>query len=174
MSFAPIAWVDVHELACSLRDRSGLFAKPGEARVVMLRGPRAEGDPEDDAAFVAFKSSAKWPELTNVLGQLKRLGPEKLGAEIGWGRIYLEMLMPGGIIPWERAEGGYAQRFSRVHVALRTNPTATTFAGGMAGNLQPGIVNLIDRSVPYSALNLGTSYRCHLVCDFRRREESEP
>ena len=171
MSIVALTWIDVYELACSLRSRSGLFAKPGECRVVALRGPRAEADPEDDAAFVRFKTSAKWPELTNTLGQLQRFGAERLKGPVEFGLIYLEMLMPGGIIPWEKAAGVYVERFSRVHVALRTNPAATTFSGGVAVNMQAGNVNLIDRRAPYSAINLGASYRAHLVCDFRKRDE---
>lgn len=171
MSFAAIAWVDVFELACSLRARAGLLAKPGEWRIVNLRGPKAEADPEDDAAFVRFKAATQWPELSNVLSQLQRLGVERTGGPVEFGRQYLEMLAPGAVVPWERAEGGYAERFSRVHLALRTNPAATTFIGGAAANMQPGVVNLIDRRVPYSAINLGTSWRCHLVVDFRQKEQ---
>jgi hypothetical protein len=168
MSVTTLAWVDVFELTASLRTRAGLFSKEGDCRVLPIRGPRADADPEDDAAFVRFKVSTKWPELTNVLDQLRRLAGSP---DFEFGRIYLEMLMPNGVIQWERETGDYAQRFQRVHLALRTNPGAFTFIGGASVNMQPGLVNLVDRRLPMSAINLGNAYRCHLICDFRKREE---
>jgi hypothetical protein len=170
MTFNALAWIDVYELAASLRTRINLFSKAGDLRTLPVRGPRPDGDPEDDAAFVRFKASTRWPELTNVLDQLKRLAGD---AAVEWGQIYLELLMPNGIAPWEQAGPGYAQRFQRVHVALRTNPAAYTFIGGASVNMQPGLVNLIDRRVPCSAINLGTSWRCHLVADFRIKETTD-
>lgn len=168
MTFAALAWVDTFELAASLRGpRVGLFPKSGECRILPLRGPKRDADPEDDATFVRFFT--KWPELTNLLDELRRIA----GGGVEYGRIYLEMLMPTGIIPWEHDTSGYAQRFQRVHVAVRTNPNAYVFIAGAAVNMQPGIVNLVDRRYPISAINMGTSWRCHLIVDFRKKTEDE-
>ncbi len=162
MTFAALAWVDVFDLAASLRLRVGHFPKTGDRRVLMLRGPKKDAeDPDDTATYVRF--FAKWPEIKNLTDEVRRAS----GAPLEFGRIFLEMLMPGGIISWKRDDSEYAQRFQRVHIALRTNPHAFVFIGGAVVNMQPGLINLVEPRLPMSALNLGTTWRCHLVCDFR-------
>lgn len=168
MNVMPIAFVDTFDLAASLRQRLGSFHGPGDRKVLPLRGPKKDADPEDDLAYVWSKERQRWGELSAMLGHLSRLG-----GEVEWGRIELEMLMPGGIIPWGRDQSAYAHRFTRAHLALRTNPHAITFIGGLAVNMALGIVNVIDRSLPASAINLGETMRVHLIADFRKKEPPE-
>ena len=98
MSLVPLGWLDVYELACSLRPRVGLFPKSGPVRTLQIRGPKGDADPEDDAAFVWTRGAReRWPELNNTLSETERLVPD-----IEWGRIVLELLMPNGIVRWRR------------------------------------------------------------------------
>lgn len=167
MNIAAVAFIDPFDLAASLRRRLGLFQGEGLRKMLPLRGPKRGADPDDDTLFVWSKERERWGELSAMLGHLAHT------QDILWGRIELEMLMPGGIVPWARDQTPYGQRFTRAHVALRTNPSAMNFVGGTAVNMAAGVVNLIDRTLPCSAINLGETSRVHLIVDFRKKETVE-
>lgn len=175
MSFVSLGWLDVYELGCSLRSRIGLFPKSGQARVLSIRGPRGDADPDDAAAFAWAKGREKWPELMNIIGQVERIGAQHLGG-IEWGRIGLELLMPNGIVPIESDESGYAERFDRVHVAIRTNPAAAVFCGVLSRHIAWGELVILATKrpprppLPTGAFNAGEHPRCHLIVDFRKKD----
>jgi hypothetical protein len=177
MSFVVLGWLDVYELSCSLRSRMGLFPKSGEVRVLSIRGPRGDADPEDQAAFVWTKGREKWPELMNILGQIEHIGQAFGGIE--WGRISLELLMPSGIVPFESDGSVYAERFDRVHLAIRTNPAAVMFCGIASRHVASGEAVLLATKrpprppLPVGAFNGGESPRCHLIVDFRKKDQPD-
>lgn len=171
-NFTALAFVDIWELSCSLRPRVGLF-KAGEPRVLYLRGPRANADdPDDDLAYVRSRELAKWPEATNTITRLTRLGTQAFGP-IDLGRVFVEMLEPDTTLPWTRRTGAYVERFTRLYVALRTNPGTILFSGTEGWHLQQGQAVAVNQRVPTSAVNLGDHWAAHLVLDFCRRPEAD-
>jgi hypothetical protein len=176
--FTPIAYLDTFELASSLRTRMGQFPNPDASRRVLpLRGPRKDADPDDDAAFVLAREAQRWPELKAMLEQIREAVAqvyERLGkpGEVEFGRIALEMLMSGANVPWRKDDGAYAQRFERAHLALRSNPGARLFAAHEMLWLLPGDLTAVAHRVPHSAINLGEWPRVHLVVDFRRIDDA--
>jgi hypothetical protein len=178
VSFIALGWFDVYELACSLRSRIGLFPKSGDARTLSIYGPRGDADPEDATTFTWAKGYDKWPELMNVLGEIERIGNRAL-VDIEWGRINLELLMPSGIIPLESDGSGYAEKFDRAHLAIRTNPAAVVFCGLISRNIASGEAVVLGTKraprppLPVGAFNAGESPRCHLIVDFRKKDQPE-
>lgn len=172
MSLVPLGWLDVYELACSLRSRIGLFPKAGAVRTLQVRGPKGDADPEDDAAFVWTRGARdRWPELNNMLAEA-----ERLVSGIEWGRIVLELLMPNGIVPLAADTSDYADRYMRAHLPIRTNPAALLICGGACTHLPQGAISLLAPKraplpmLPVGAMNLGEKPRIHLICDFRKKE----
>ena len=175
MSLVPLGWLDVYELACSLRSRIGLFPKSGAVRTLQIRGPKGDADPEDDAAFVWTRGARdRWPELSNILAETERLVPD-----IEWGRIVLELLMPNGIVPLASDISDYALRYVRAHLPIRTNPLALTICGGACLHLAQGAISLLATKraplppLPVGAMNLGEKFRVHLIADFRKKDPPE-
>ena len=168
--FSQVAWVDPFELAASLRGtRMALFKGDDRRRLLHIRGPRPNAaDADDDLAFVWAKEYARWAELKIVLGHIERFGAKAGGIE--FGRIGFEMLMPGRVLPWQRDEGAYAERFMRAHLPLRTNPSAMIAAGTEMMHLLPGALTVVAHRNYYSAVNHGEQPRVHLIVDFKRRE----
>jgi hypothetical protein len=171
-NFTIVAFQDVYELACSLRSRVSLFK--GEApSVIQIRGPRANADdPDDDLSFVRYKDGAKWQELINTLTRLKRLGDQMLGG-IEFGRIFIERIDSGVTINFAQRTGGYVERFTRLYVALRTNPATIHHSGAEGWHLQVGQIVAVNQRVPCAALNLGDHWSAALVVDFRKRDAAE-
>lgn len=169
-NFLPICFVDTFDLVASMRQRMGLF-KPGEPRILPIRGPRAEADdPDDDLAYINYRDPlAKWPEMARMIRRLGRIGEEQGGIE--FGRIFLEMLDPGMRLSWTLDDNAYAARFTRVHLPLRTNPAAMMHSGIEQANLLPGALTAVNQRAPHSAINLGEWPRVHLVADFRRKDQ---
>jgi hypothetical protein len=172
MSLVPLGWLDVYELACSMRSRIGLFPKTGAVRALQIRGAKGDADPEDDAAFIWTKGARdRWPELNNTLAETERLVPD-----IEWGRIVLELLMPNGIVALASDASDYAERYVRAHLPIRTNPAALLICGGTCAHLAQGAVSALATKrpplppLPVGAMNLGEKPRIHLVCDFRKKE----
>lgn len=171
-NFVPIAHLDTFDLASSLRSRFGMFkaAEAGEMRVLPLRGFRKGTEP-DAEDFVMYAVTTKWVELSNMRGRLKRLGDQMLG-NIEFGRIWFEMLDAGRWVQWREAESGpYAERWTTLHLPIRTNPAAMMYAGAEAGSPGQGWVTIVNTRVPQSAINLGEHSRIHLVAEFRKKED---
>lgn len=158
--------VDTWALAGSLRSKIGLF-KEGTPRVVAVRAPR-RGTEAADEDFVSYKETM-WPELRNMIALLRRKAEAAVG-EIELGLVSLEQLDPGAIVPWHTESGAYAERFTRAHLALRTNPGALVYCGPEAIHMAPGFLNAINMLAPTSQVNFGEHPRIHLIVDFRRKE----
>ena len=77
----------------------------------------------------------KWVELKNFVGRLKREA-EKIAGPIDLGRVLIEMLDPGATPPWTTESGAYIERYTRVHMALRTNPATLMVSRHRSG--EPG------------------------------------
>ena len=178
-NFVPIAFLDTFELAASLRRRMGAFVlDPLDMlgpRCLKVRGPRTGADdPDDDLAFVAYKDAANWPELRATLGRISRIGEATIGG-VEFGRVFLELLMPATRLPWDvLVEDRYSERFSRLHLPLRTNPAAIVYAGTEQMHLLPGQLTIVNQRAGVSAVNLGEWPRIHLVVDFKRKEHAAP
>src|SRR5712691_7616392 len=172
MHFTPITFLDVHELAASLRERAGLFKQSPDSglRLILHRGFKKDTD-EAEEMFTGYAVTTKWVELRNVVSRLKRIGDELLGPPgIEWGCIYLEMLDPGAMLSWRPGRTGpYAERFVRAHLPLRTNPGAMLYRGVEGVHLPQGQLAIVSSQVPQSAINLGEWPRVHLIIDFRRK-----
>ena len=167
-NFAPVVFLDTFELVASLRRQMGLFDHE-TPRILPIRRPR-RGTEDADEDFTWGPVAGKWTELKNFLGRTKRraegiFGPQELG------HIYLEMLDPGVRLPWsDGLTGGYAERYTRFILALRTNPLAMMYAGGETASPAPGWLTAINVQVPHSAINLGEWPRIHLVLDCRKKD----
>lgn len=161
-----LGFVDTFALVASLPVRIGLFGKGDGLRTVIVRGPKPGTELEDEN--FAFFKRAYWPEMKIMLDRLKRLGGPD-GIELGL--VSLEMLDPGVALPWDRESGAYAERYTRAHLALRTNPGALFYCGPEMIHMQPGWVNAINRLAPCSQTNFGEHPRIHLVVDFRRKDQ---
>jgi len=170
-NFTPVAYLDTWELAVSLKPRLGLFKIDTEngTSVIMLRGPRFNADdPDDELGYVQMREAGKWEEYKNTLKRITRVGAATLGA-LDFGRIYFELLPPGVVTPWRSGSPGYAERFLRAHLPIRTNPQAVMFSGTEGASLLPGHLTVVNRMPPSSAINMGDHARVHLVIDFRQK-----
>lgn len=167
-NFRALGFVDVWDLAPSLRDRLSLF-RPGERgeRVIPIRWP---ADESEGAKWVVSgacgRNWGKWPELQSTLNRIQRIG-EQIAGKVERGRIFLEMLDPGAQLQWRTESGPYYERFLRAHLPIRTNPAAIMYAGMEFIHLPAGQLTLTVVRTPTSASNLGEWPRVHLVCDFR-------
>jgi hypothetical protein len=170
LNFASLVFVDHIDLAGTLRRHEGLYDR-GTPRILPIRYPR-KGTQLEDEDFVSGPRDgavAKWVELKNFLGRLKREA-EKVAGPIDLGHVWLEMLDPGATLPWTTESGAYIERHTRVHLALRTNPAATMVSGSEAFSPAPGWVTAVNVRVPCTAVNMGQHPRVHLVLDWRRKE----
>jgi hypothetical protein len=168
MSFTPIAFIDTFDLVASLPPRIGLFrhVESGE-RLLPIRGYRKDTDPAEEL-FAWHQTYAKWPEIKNTIGQMRRLAAERIGPPgIELGRVFLEMLDGGTALPWRRPE---ASAWIRAHLPLRTNPAAFMFAGRESMHLLPGQLTVVAPAWG-CAVNWGEFSRIHLVVDFKRKRE---
>lgn len=169
-NFMPLLFVDHIDLAGTLRRHEGLYDH-GTPRILPVRVPR-KGTEDDDEDFVYLASTmGKWVELKNFLGRLKREA-EKLVGPIDLGRIWIEMLDPGVTLPWKTESGPYIERYTRVHMALRTNPAALMISGSEAASPAPGWVTAVNVRV-HTAINMGQHPRVHLVVDFKKKEATD-
>lgn len=159
-NFRAIAALDTFDLIPSVRARLSLF-RPGERgeRVIHLRWPEGE-------AWKRSREWGKWAELQNTIGRIQRVGEQIVG-KVERGRIFLEMLDPGGILQWRTEEGPYYENFLRVHLPIRTNPAAVIWSGAEFSHLPAGQLTLVNVRAPSSAVNMGEYSRVHLICDFR-------
>ena len=173
-NFVPVAFLDTFDLAASLRQRIGLFKarEAGGLRILPLRGFRKDTEPADEH-FVHYAVTTKWVELANVRSRLKRIGDQAMG-DIEFGRIWLEMLDSGARLPWDDGENGpYAERWTVLHLPLRTNPAAMMYAGTEVASPGHGWATLVNVRLPHSAINLGEHSRIHLVAEFRKKEATD-
>jgi hypothetical protein len=170
-NFQPIAWVDPFDLAASLRTRMGLFKPGGEGPLTLaVRGPLP--GPENDPAGLAYYKAAgvrsgKWPEMKIVLDQIKRLGEQQGGVELG--RIGLEMLPAGACSPWTWT--GVPNDFEHGRLLLRGNPGLVWYGGAETWIPTIGVLTLVNWRVPNSAVNMGESPAVWLAVDFRKAGE---
>lgn len=169
-NFVPLLFVDHIDLAGSLRRYEGLYDH-GTPRILPIRFPRKGTEPEDEDFVSGPRDSAiaKWVELKNFLGRLKREA-EKLTGPIDLGLVFLDMLDPGATLPWTTESGVYIERFTRVHLALRTNPATLMVSGCETASPALGWVTAVNVRVPCTAINLGQHPRVHLVVDFKKKE----
>lgn len=164
-----LCFVDTFDLLCSLRPRIGLFLPAGHVRELPLRSARKGTDPAD-GDFVVSREASRWTEFKTTLGRLKRAGEAILGGELEFGRIYLEMLDAGGVVPWRRETDPCSERFVHVVLPLRSNPMAVTYSGIESATLAPGWLTIVNVRVPYGAVNFGDHARIHLVLDVRGKQ----
>lgn len=170
-NFAVLGFVDTFALAGSLRSRMGLFPA-GTPRIVPIRGPRKGTElADEDFAFYAG-AIEKWPELKNMVRLLNRPA-DRLVGKVALGCISLEQLDPGAVIPWAAESGPYAERWTRAHLALRTNPGAWCYCGAEAAHMEIGFINAVNMQALSSAVNFGEFPRVHLIIDFRKKDAAE-
>ena len=179
MNFATLVFYDTFEVVASLPPRMGLFRQDAAAegrRLLTLRMPRAGED--ENAESVAWgwnvqTSPKKWPQIHNLLGRMLRDAKARVAGDVELGSIYLEMLDPGAALPWQTLTGAYIERFSRFHMALRTNPAAMMFSGNETFSPALGWLTAVNARVRCSASNDGAWSRIHLVVDVRKKEPVE-
>ena len=168
-NFTPIVFFDTLALASSLERQAAMFDH-GTPRLLSVVRPR-RGTDEADEDFTWNPAAAKWVQLKNAIARLKRAG-ETIFGQLDLGHVYLEMLDAGARTPWaEPLTGSYAERYTRLVLALRTNPATLIVAGAEAFSPAPGWLTAVNARVPQCAINLGEWPRVHLVVDFRKKEE---
>ena len=161
MNFLQLGWLDFFDLAASLRTKLHLFPEPDAdgCRILDLRWLDAND------VWRAHAETKKWVELKNTLSRIRRIGA---GTDIETGRIWLEMLDVGALIPWHSTVGEY----SRLYCAVRTNPAVMQFNGLEQRHLLPGTLTLVSPNQMASACNLGEWQAIHLVIEIRKRIEA--
>ena len=170
-NFVPLLFVDHIDLAGTLRRHEGLYDH-GTPRILPVHVPR-KGTEEEDEDFVYLASTmGKWVELKNFLGRLKREA-EKLTGPIDLGRVFFEMLDPGATAACSAETGAYIERYTRIHLALRTNPGALMVSGSEAFSPAPGWATAVNVRVPCYMANMGAHPRVHLVVDFKKKEPTD-
>jgi hypothetical protein len=164
MSLNAIGFVDVFDLAASLRPRLAGFetVEPGR-RLLQVRFQDTE------TGKWMRQHWSKWPELRNTVDRLERLAKALYGGEIERGRIYFEMIDPGASSAWLSEDIDY----DRVHVPIRTNPTALVYVGIECAHLHQGNVTPINPRIKGCATNFGEWSRIHLILDARRAVETQ-
>lgn len=157
MNFTPIAWLDPFEVGASLRERLHLFpeADADGSRVLDLRWFA-------DDKWKAHWQTKAWVELNNMLSRIKRFGAPH-GLEPG--KIALQMLEPGALLPWAQTP------VTSLVYPIRTNPAVRHICGLEMQYLQPGSLTLVAPSQMTSAANLGETFSCHLVIEVRKQNE---
>lgn len=171
-NFVTLAYLDVFDLAASLRTRWGQFRRQEDGRLLLpIRGEPPNGDPEDESKFGWYRQSGvrsgKWPELKALLDRVEREGG------IEFGRIRVEMMQPGYLGSFEIDHSGYAGRIGRTILALRWNPQALLYCGGEVNCPQPGMVTLISHRLPCTGINMGEWGAIALVVDSRKKEKAD-
>ena len=161
-AFLAAAHFDTFDLIASLRIKMGLFKRNNRIEV---RAPKTEGDQE---RFVLRQHAARWPELTNLLQRIRRLGEQMGGIE--FGRIDLEMLPAGACMDWRLDQGEETLRYEHAIMLLRTSPAVTFFAGSEVAAPGIGFLTIMSRRLPRSAINTGEAAAIWLALDFRRRQ----
>jgi hypothetical protein len=170
-NFLPLLFVDHIDLAGSLRRHEGLYDH-GTPRILPVHMPRKGSADEEDFVWCQTVREKKWVAMTNFLGRLKREA-EKLVGPIDLGLVFLEMLDAGTAVVMGAGSGAYIERYTRVHVALRTNPAALMVSGSEASSPAPGWVTAVNVRVPCYAVNMGQHPRVHLVVDFKKKEPAD-
>lgn len=145
MTLSLLAWLDPYQLVCSLRERDGLFRAAGNAGryVLNLRGPAKDADPSDLEAYVWSSAYDRWPELQTMLSRIEA------GADGAYtpGRIYLDMLHPGALSPWQRPA------HTRLLMLLRSNPGVRIVGADGQGVGFPVPGQLVATAAVYSTVN---------------------
>ena len=162
MNFVSVAHLDPFELTASLRPKMGLFRREG-----LGPGICPVRVPKDGEHGKWIAKQAKWVELTNYIQRIRRL------ADVELGRIDLLYLPPGGQAPWWEALGEYADAYEHAVVMLRTSPAFALFAGPEVWMPAIGLLTVVSRKVPRSAINMGDSPAIWLAVDFRRKMQTE-
>jgi len=160
-SFLAAAHLDPFDLIASLRTRIGLFKDDGGGTLACpVRRPR------DDGKFTIppYAAAGKWAELNNAIQRVKRLGDQMGGIE--FGRIDLELLPAGACMDWR--QGGEDEH---AILMLRTSPAVTWFCGPEIMMPTTGLLVLVNRLAPRSAINVGDSAAIWLAIDFKRKAE---
>ncbi len=166
-NFAAISWLDTFDLAASLRTRMGLF-KMGDEGIftALVRTTRANDRTLYGYTKTSGVASGKWPEMKIAIDRIKAIGDQ--GGGIEFGRIALEMLHPRG------ASGGWAapddSPFDLGYLLLRGNPGLVWYSGAETWMPTIGVLTLVNRRVPNSAVNMGESPAIWLSADFRKQE----
>lgn len=163
-NFTLVGWVDPTDLIASLRSRMPLFTGTGIRRLA-LRGPKRDGDPDDETHFVDRKGgpAGRWPECHDVVQKILHARPD-----LALGRIYFELLDPGATIPLHHDTRPYALRHTRLLVGVRTNPAAYLWCPPDVWLMQPGQVVLTQPALWHAAINMGETPRITLVVDVRQ------
>jgi len=161
-AFLAAAHFDTFELVASLRTRLGLFKQEaGGVQICPVRQMKGE-----KWTRPAYAASGKWPELTNLLQRISRLGEAMGGIELGM--VDLELLPAGACMNWRTDDG---LPFEHAIMLLRTSPAVTFFAGSEVAAPGIGFLTIVSRRLPRSAINLGEAAAIWLALDFRKRGE---
>jgi hypothetical protein len=166
----PIGWIDVYDLACSLRSRLSEFQGTG-TRTLPVRGPRQGGDADDEYAFIESRRPMvrKWVELDAVRRKLDDAATARIGGGVDYGRIFLEMLDPEAHIALRRDTRHYAARHLRLVVCIRSNPGCFLWCPPEQLGLVPGQIILTSAGLLQAAVNLGDTPRINLIIDVKQK-----
>ncbi len=171
-NFIPVAFLDMLELAGSLRTRWGQFKTltPGH-RVLRIRGHAKDSDPAEDR-FGRYPAGKDWVELSNFEGEITGRAEALFPPGIDLGLIFFEMLDPGAAVAWRGETEPYFERWSRAMIAVRSNPGVVLLAGNETMTPAGGMLNIASPRLPRAALNMGEWPAVWLSVDFRRRTEA--
>lgn len=175
-AFTAVGFVDPFDLLCSLKGRLGGFQGTG-LRVLHLRAPR-KSEPEE---YLDTRELARWSEARAILDRIALAAKQRTGANVDFGRIFLEMLDAGtGTRPRRDLSPG-AQRYARLICGLRCNPGAILWCPPEQHVLSAGEVVMTASALYHGAINMGEFSRINMVIDVasipnqpQNRETEEP
>jgi hypothetical protein len=168
-NFVPITFIDVFELAGSLRQKWGQFKgeRPGQ-RILRIRGHAKDSDPAEDR-FGRYAAAKGWVELDNTLSEIEGKAAMILPPGIEYGLVYLEMVDAGGAVASRGEASDYFTRWSRMILPLRANPATLMTYGVETSSPGLGWLTIVSPRLPHAAINAGEMPFVVLVMDFRKK-----
>lgn len=153
----PALWDDI----TIRQDYSGSAHK--DTKAIFLRGPYRFTFTD----YMMDVSAYDYPAMDELAAQLvPLLRPvlESLGVtELGY--VMLASLAPGGQVKPHVDQGRYADHYSRFHLALTGDSSATLTAGDETQHFAPGECWWFNHKVKHSAVNASENPRIHLIID---------
>lgn len=159
-AFTTVGFVDPFDLLCSLKGRLGGFQGTG-LRVLHLRAPR-KSDPDE---YLDTRELSRWAEARAVLERIALSAKQRTGADVEFGRIFLEMLDAGTGARPRRDLSPHASRFARLICGVRCNPGSILWCPPEQHILTPGEVVMTAASLYHGAINMGEFSRVNMVID---------
>ena len=159
MNIRPIGFVDRSMLEAGFfwKFKSRLIRLNEYVSVISLR------DAGEDAPIVT-----EWKAADGILKRLKGAMAPMFGGtpgDIVHARI--EVLSPGGFLPWRADEMDDTEDLYRLHLCITPSECSLEYSGAEVRAIPSGELCYVNNRVLHSSVNHGTHVRVHLIIDGR-------